>query len=344
MPLDRSDPEQYPQISTKEIARKLRPYAKANDKLAIKELAITAIGLITLWNLMWLSLSVSYFLTLLLALPAGGFLIRLFIIQHDCGHYSFFSTRKANNRVGRVLGIFTYSPYEDWRRDHALHHAWTGNLDHRGLGDIKTLTLQEYKDRKGWARLRYRIFRHPLFLFLIFPLYQFILRHRWPCNHAKGWQPLISTMTTNLAIAVSLVAMGLVVGWRELALVLIPLMIVGTSLGVWLFFIQHQFEETVWDRNEDWDMRDAAFHGSSFYDLPRPLAWITGNIGAHHIHHVSSRVPFYHLRDALDNIPELHEVPKLTLKQSLQCFRFALWDEEKKELLSFKEAGVPAFS
>lgn len=337
MPLDQKTSIPL-EISTKDIAGKLRDHAKPDNRRAIKELAITIIPLIILWNIMWLSLSLPYIFTIALGVPTAFFLMRLFIIQHDCGHDSFFETKKLNDRFGNVIGIFTYTPYEDWRHDHALHHAWSGNLDHRGFGDLVTLTLDEYESRAGWKRLRYWLFRQPILLFTIFPLYQFIVRHRWPTQNEGTWKPFISAMFTNLGIIVTTIAMASVVGWWNLLLIQAPIIVFASGIGVWLFFVQHQFEETHWDRNENWAMRDAAFHGSSYYDLPKPFMWVTGYIGAHHVHHLSSRVPSYRLPEALKAIPELDEVPKLTFVESLKCAHLALWDEKKREMLTFAAA------
>lgn len=338
MALDKTDFETSVQ-STKEIAQKLRAFAKPDNKRGAKELLITIVPLLTLWNLMWLSLSLPYAVTILLGIPTAGFLMRLFVIQHDCGHGSFFESRTLNNIAGAIIGVFTFTPYDDWRQDHALHHAWAGNLDHRGFGDIVTLTVKEYRARDFWGRLRYRVFRNPLFLFTIFPLYQFLLRQRFPTVMSESWGPFISVMATNVAILMLMVIFASVVGWWELFLIQAPIIVFATALGVWLFFVQHQFEDTLWDRSDNWQVRHAAFHGSSFYDLPKPLMWLTGYIGAHHVHHVSSRIPSYELPNALEAIPELHEVPKLTLWESLRCANLALWDEEKRELIGF--AGQP---
>jgi omega-6 fatty acid desaturase (delta-12 desaturase) len=305
---------------------------------SIVELAITAGPLVVLWILMWATLDLSYWLCLLLAVPAAGFLVRLFMLQHDCGHGAFFRHRLTNDWVGRLIGVLTLTPYDFWRRTHAIHHSTSGNLDRRGTGDIDTLTVHEYLARSRWGRLCYRVYRHPIIMFGVGPAYLFIVRHRLPVGLMRGgWQPWLSTMATNVAIAALVATMIWLVGVGAFLLVHIPIMVLAASIGVWLFYVQHQFEDTVWVHDRAWNLHEAALHGSSYYDLPRVLRWFTANIGAHHIHHLCSRIPCYRLPLVLRDYPDLRDIGQLTLVQSFRCVRLVLWDEGQQRLVSFRE-------
>jgi acyl-lipid omega-6 desaturase (Delta-12 desaturase) len=320
------------------LTRSLLQYRGANSGRSAVEILITIVPFAGLWFLMWLSLHIQYGLVLLLAVPTAGFLVRLFMIQHDCGHGSFFRNRPLNDWLGRAIGVLTLTPYDFWRRTHAVHHASSGNLDQRGMGDIDTLTVNEYLARSRWGRLRYRIYRHPLIMFGLGPAYLFVLQHRLPVGLMRaGWQPWLSTMATNLAIFLAAVGMIHVVGLVPLLLVQLPIMFVGASLGVWLFYVQHQFENTFWARGKAWSFCDAAVHGSSYYDLPIVLRWFTANIGIHHVHHLCSRIPFYRLPLALRLRPDLAKTGRLTLVQSVSCVRLVLWDETAGRLISFRK-------
>jgi omega-6 fatty acid desaturase (delta-12 desaturase) len=322
-----------------DLTRKLLRYCEPSVKRALFELAVTAIPLVVLWVLMWLSLSVGYWLTLLLAVPAAGFMVRLFIIQHDCGHGAFFRQRAANSWVGRVLGVLTLTPYDYWKHNHAIHHATSSNLDRRGIGDIELLTVEEYHSRSLINRSLYRCYRNPIVMFVVGPAYMFFLQHRLPFHQMRdGWRPWISTMATNAAIALSVTGMILLVGVRPFLMVHLPIMVMSASMGVWLFYVQHQFEGVAWARTGNWSHRDAALLGSSYYDLPGLLRWISGNIGIHHIHHLNSRIPYYRLPAVLRDFPELKMEGRLTLWGSLKGVRLSLWCEERKKLVSFKAA------
>ncbi len=293
-----------------------------------------------LWFAMWALSQVSPILTLLAAIPTAGMMVRLFMIQHDCGHSALFTSRMVNDWVGRAAGVLTLTPYDYWRQAHALHHAGSGNLDRRGFGDIDTLTIGEYLALDRLGRLRYRLYRHPLVMFGLGPAYLFILRHRLPFGAMKqGQMPWLSTLATNLAIAAVCGLLIYLVGLPAFLLIQLPVVIIGASIGVWLFYVQHQFERTHWERNPDWKHETAALHGSSYYDLPRPLMWITGNIGIHHLHHLSSRIPFHRLPQVLKDHPELKQIGRLTFWQSLKCVRLTLWDEKAKRLISFRDLG-----
>jgi omega-6 fatty acid desaturase (delta-12 desaturase) len=303
------------------------------------ELLITAGPFLLLWALACLALNVvGYWLSLIIMVPAAGFLVRLFMIQHDCGHGSFFRNRLINDWVGRLLGPFTFTPYGYWRRSHAVHHASSGNLDERGIGDITTLTVREYLELSRWGRLRYRIYRHPTVLFGIGPAYLFILQQRLPVGlMTKGWQPWVSAMATNAAIAALIVGTMWLVGVKPFLLVHLPIVMLAASIGVWLFYVQHQFEDTFWTEPPGWSLHEAALHGSSYYDLPAVLRWFTANIGVHHVHHLCSRIPYYRLPQVLRDYPELKGVGRLTLLESFGCVRLTLWDESCRRLISFKE-------
>ena len=320
-------------------SKALAAYRQPSEGRSISELAITALPLVALWLTMWASLHfVGYWLVLLLAIPAAGFLVRLFMIQHDCSHGAFFGHRVANDWVGRVIGVFTLTPNDFWRHTHAIHHAGSGNLDHRGIGDVITMTVAEYA-KLGWGRrLVYRLYRNPVVLFAIAPAYLFILQHRIPLGQMrKGWQPWISTMATNLGIAALAGGLIWLTGPGAFLMIHLPIVIVGASIGVWLFYVQHQFEHTSWEPDVDWSHPEASLHGSSHYDLPPVLRWFTANIGIHHVHHLSSRIPYYRLPEVLRAHPELAGLGRLTLLQSFGCVRLVLWDEARKRLVSFRE-------
>jgi omega-6 fatty acid desaturase (delta-12 desaturase) len=313
-------------------------YREPATSRSVFELLVTAVPFVILWTLMWGALGIGYWLCLLLAMPTAGFLMRLFMIQHDCGHGAFLRRRRTNDWVGRIIGVVTLTPYGMWRRSHAIHHAAVGNLDHRGLGDIITLTVDEYLALSPARRLGYRVYRYPAVMFVVMPAYLFLLHHRFPFGLAHaGWQPWLSTMGTNLAIAAVVVAMAWLIGIWSFLLIQGPIVLVAGSIAVWFFYVQHQFEGTQWAHEDDWSVLDAALHGSSHYELPRPLAWFTGNIGVHHVHHLCSRVPFYRLREVLDDHPDIAPIGRLTLAQSLRCATLALWDEQRQRLISFRE-------
>ena len=275
------------------LTHSLARYREPNHGRSVVEILITLVPFVLLWLLMWWSLRFGYAIYLLLAVPAAGFLVRLFMIQHDCGHGSFFRHRLVNDWVGRVIGVFTLTPYDLWRRAHGIHHATSGNLDRRGIGDIDTLTVREYLALSRWGRLGYRLYRHPIVLFGIGPAYLFILRQRLPFGlKGDGWMPWVSTMATNGAIALVVAGMMWWIGVGSFLLVHLPVAMLGGAIGVWLFYVQHQFEHTIWSDELNWNFSAAALYGSSYYDLPIVLRWFTANIGMHHVHHLCSRSRF----------------------------------------------------
>jgi omega-6 fatty acid desaturase (delta-12 desaturase) len=324
--------------------RILNRYREPSRLRSLVELAITVLPLVALWVAMWAAVAyVGYWLALLIAIPAAGFLVRLFMIQHDCGHGAFFPHKQVNDWIGRVIGILTMTPYDFWRRSHSMHHATSGNLDRRGMGDIDTLTVREYRGRSRLGRLQYRLYRHPLVMFGFGPAYLFLLQHRLPVGMMRGgWLPWVSTMATNAAMALAAGILIWFIGLQAFLLVHLPIMLLAASLGVWRVYVQHQFEHTSWHHNTNWDVHNAALHGSSHYDLPPVLRWFTANIGIHHVHHLCSRIPYYRLPSVLRDHPELGNIGRLTLAQSLGCVRLTLWDEDRRQLVSFRQARAAA--
>lgn len=322
------------------LSQRLTHYQTPSLSRGIVELAITAVPFALVWYAMyWASMRGYVWLYCALLPFAVGFLVRLFLIQHDCGHRAFLPAQRANDWVGRCLGVLTLTPYTHWRRAHAIHHATSGNLDRRGVGDIDTLTVAEYMARPHWMRWRYRIYRNPLLLLCIGPAFVFFLQNRIPAGFFRaGWRHWASTLGTNASIAGVVILMSGWIGLGPFLLVQGPIMLLSASVGGWLFYVQHQFEGTYWSRGDQWGFRDAALHGSSHYDLPSVLRWFTANIGMHHAHHLSSRIPFYRLPRAVGAEPELRNQDRLTLWQSFRCINLALWDEKSRRLVSFREA------
>ena len=319
----------------------LARYREPSHARSVVEIVITLLPLAALWALAWAAYYFGFWwMSLLLAAPAAGFLVRLFMIQHDCGHGAFFRHRLANDWVGRAIGVLTLTPYDFWRRTHAIHHASAGHLDRRGIGDVDTLTVGEYLALSWWGRLCYRVYRHPLIMFGVGPIYLFVLRQRLPLGLMReGWQPWLSTMATNFAIALVAAVLIWFIGIWPFLLIHLPITLLSGSIGVWLFYVQHQFEQTFWAHDGEWTLHEAALYGSSHYDLPAILRWFTANIGVHHVHHLCSRIPYYRLPRALRDHPELRGVSRVTLLQSFGCVRLALWDESRRRLISFREMG-----
>ncbi|KKX26185.1 fatty acid desaturase [Rhizobium sp. LC145] len=321
----------------------LSKYRQPRFGRSIFELFVTVLPFVAFWAGAYISVFQGFWPGLILVLPAAAFLLRLFMIQHDCGHGSFFARRRLDNWTGRILGVLTLTPYDYWRRAHAAHHATAGNLDERGVGDITTLTVAEYHALPLLRRLAYRLYRHPLVMFGIGPAWLFLFKQRLPFGMMKsGALPWVSTMATNLALAVLTAVMIWAVGLVPFLLIHLPVVLLAGAAGVWLFYVQHQFEETHWSKTEDWHFPEAALHGASHYDLPLVLRWITGNIGVHHVHHLSSRIPYYRLPEVLRDHPELVGIGRITLWQSLLCVRLVLWDERSGKLVSFREAAKAA--
>ncbi len=315
---------------------RLAAYKEPDLKRSVWQLASAAALYAGAWALMYASLGVGYWLTLLLAVPTAFLLVRLFIIQHDCGHGAFFRSPRAADIVGSIIGVLTLTPYHYWKKTHAMHHATSGNLEHRGFGDIDTLTVDEYLARSRWERFKYRVYRHPAVLFGVGAVLHFFVRHRLPTIVPRTWtRERRSILWTNVGLAGFVLLMGTLVGFREFLLVQLPVALLSCSIGVWLFYVQHQFEPTYWEHDERWAYHAAALEGSSYYRLPKLLQWATGNIGLHHIHHLNARIPNYRLQQVLDTYPELRRVATLTLKESFRCVRLVLWDERARKLVPF---------
>jgi len=323
--------------------RTLAKYREPVPLRSLLELAVTLLPFLGIWALAWWAHTISPWLSLPLALLNAAFLVRLFMIQHDCGHGAFFKDRRLGDWVGRGIGVLTLTPYDVWRRTHAIHHASTGNLDRRGIGDMPTLTVQEYRDRTLLGRAGYRLVRNPVFLFGIVPFYTFFLQNRVPVGLMRsGWRYWLSAMGTNLAIAAAVALLAWLGGADVLLLIYLPTTLLAAMAGMWLFYVQHQFEDTHWDREEDWNIQEAALHGSSYYDLPGVLRWVTANIGVHHVHHMASRIPFYRLSEVLRDHDILTKMKRMTLMDSFRCARLHLWDEKSRRLVSFKGARALA--
>lgn len=315
-------------------------YQQPDLRISIWQVINSFGGLFVSLILMYFSLRIGYWLTLLLALPAAGFVARIFIIQHDCGHGSFFKSRHATEIVGTLCSFFTLVPYKFWRKCHAIHHAHHAELEERGIGDVWTMTVDEYLAADWWKRIAYRVFRHPAFLFGIAPTINFVVLTRLPLGGEKAWHngEQASVWWTNLAIIGWMSLASYFLGFGTVAMIYLPIVFVAASVATWLFYVQHQFERTYWEHTHEWDYTMAAMQGSSYYELPRLLQWFTGNIGFHHIHHLSPRIPNYNLQKCHEQNPTFQKVVRLTIASSLQTIWLVLWDEKRSRLVTFHEA------
>jgi len=327
------------QVSNEVSLRRLvAPFAKPIPSRAIGQLLNTLIPFVALWALMAWSVVAKwgYGWTLLMAIPTAGLYVRLFIIQHDCGHGSFLANRRLDHMVGAFLGVITLFPYGYWKKTHAIHHATSGNLDRREFGDVAILTVREYESLPWHRRLGYRLYRSAPVLFVVGPFFQFLVKHRFPFDIPLAWKKeWASVLLNNAAILAVGWYIGSHLGWHTVLLVHVPIVMIAGAAGIWLFYVQHQFEEAYWERQETWDADEAAMQGSSFYDLPKWLHWWTGNIGYHHIHHLASKVPNYRLRECFESSALLQTAPRLSLRASFRCARLKLWDEEARRLVPF---------
>lgn len=332
-----SDSTEFKQLARR-LATHCRAYRETDAKRGIIQLITTLVPFAGLAAAMMASVAYEYYwLSALLTLPAAGFLIRLFIIQHDCGHGSFFRSRAANDLLGQAISLVTLTPYRNWRMVHAVHHATSGNLDRRGAGDINTLTVAEYRALSGLRRLAYRFYRNPAVHLLIGAPYQFILRQRVPFGGSfLTWGAWRSILSLNAAVAVLYGGGVFFFGLEPLLIVYLPIVVIASWIGGWMFFIQHQFENTYWRPGKDWDFHVAALQGSSYYVLPGFLNWFTGDIGLHHIHHLCGKIPNYRLQECLQASPELQRINRLTILDSLKSVRLALWDEDQNKMVGFR--------
>jgi acyl-lipid omega-6 desaturase (Delta-12 desaturase) len=325
--------------TTPSVAAILAPYRTPSLRRSLGQLLASAAPFALVWIAALLALRLGYWATLILAVLAAGFLLRLFMIQHDCGHGAFFRSHMANDALGTVIGLLTLMPYAYWRRTHAIHHKTSGDLDYRGIGDIETLTVREYWSRSTLRRLAYRAYRHPLVMLGIGPGYQFILKHRLPLDIPRTWiREWRSVLLGNLAILAVLLLARRTVGLTAFLGVQLPISLIAGSIGVFLFYVQHQFEDTYWREHPEWEFQAAGLQGSSYLVLPKVLQWFTANIGLHHIHHINSRIPNYRLQQSFDENPILQHVTHLTLRQAVGCLRLSLWDEDQQRLVSFRQA------
>ncbi|PEF40853.1 fatty acid desaturase [Bacillus wiedmannii] len=300
------------------------------------QLINTIVPFIILWYLAYKSLSVSYWLSVVPSLLAAGFMTRIFIIFHDCTHYSFFKSRPANRIVGTCMGVLTLFPFDQWGHEHSIHHATSGNLDKRGTGDIWTLTVDEYVASPFRLRLAYRLYRNPFVMFGLGPIYVFLLKNRFNRKGARQKERM-NTYLTNIIIVALIAILCWAIGWQSFLLVHGTIFLIAGSVGIWLFYVQHTFEDSYFEEDKDWEYVKAAVEGSSFYKLPKILQFLTGNIGFHHVHHLSPRVPNYKLEEAHNNTLPLKNVPTITLATSLRSLRFRLWDEKSNNFVTFKE-------
>jgi acyl-lipid omega-6 desaturase (Delta-12 desaturase) len=319
----------------------LAPYAKPRVGRSLVDIATSVAPYLALSALMYLTLNVSYLLALALAVPAAGFLVRVYIMFHDCTHGSFLPTKRANAWLGSALGLLVFSPFQSWRHNHAVHHATAGDLDRRGVGDLPTVTVAEYNASSWRARLGYRLFRNPFVMFGLGPIYAMVVQPRIVPRSAR---PRIkrNVIFTNVALVALIGGLCWLIGWRAYLLVQAPTLLLAGAVGVWLFYVQHQFEDAYWESSEDWTYADAALRGSSYLRLPQPLRFFTGNIGLHHVHHLSARIPNYNLQRAHDDNAIFHDVPTLSLWDGLRAVRLKLWDEDRGRMVTFAEARAAA--
>jgi acyl-lipid omega-6 desaturase (Delta-12 desaturase) len=316
----------------------LKEYETPSRRKVAFQLLNTLVPYLALLMLMDLTMrwQLPYGITLLLAIPAGALLVRIFIFFHDCAHGSYVASPTGLKVLGTFLGLLVFTPFGEWRHSHGIHHSTSGNLDRRGIGDVWTMTADEYTASSPLRRLAYRAYRNPFVMFGLGPFFTFVLAHRVP-GRGAGRSQVLSVILTDVLLAVVLVACGLTIGIKEYLLIQMPIMVIGGAGGVWLFYVQHQFDPSYWARTEEWNSMEAAMQGASYYKLPRLLQWISGNIGFHHIHHLRPRIPNYNLQKALDETPELQLPDPLLLGRSLRSVRLKLWDEKERLLLTFAE-------
>ncbi len=325
------------ELSWQEVVNK---YRYPNLKSSIWQVANSMVPYFILFYLMYRSLEISYWLTLLLAIPSGGFLIRIFIIFHDCGHGSLFRSKKVNDILGSITGLLTFTPYFQWRKNHAIHHAHAGDLDQRGVGDVWTLTVKEFVALPSWKRITYQVYRNPLAMFVLGPLFGLLISQRFVTS-TSGKKERYSVHGTNLGIVGIILLMSASMGLKSYLMIQLPIVMVGFMVGFWLFYVQHQFEGVYWERHEKWDYLTEALEGSSFYKLPKVLQWFTGSIGFHHIHHLNPRIPNYYLEKCYQENLIFQSVKPITIRSSLKSLSFRLWDEETRKMVGY--GGLKAY-
>jgi acyl-lipid omega-6 desaturase (Delta-12 desaturase) len=325
------------QSAREDLIQSVSKYAQPDYRKAFWQILNTFVPYIGLWALMIFSVlhGFPYWITLLLSVAAAGFLVRIFILFHDCCHVAFFPSRRANRILGYIAGIMTFTPFEDWQRTHVIHHSASGDLDRRGVGDIWTLTVDEYLSASRLKRFAYRFFRNPLFLFTIIPLVLFLIIQRFSSTGAKK-RERNSVFFTNAAIAAIITVMSLTLGFQNYLLIQLPVIMMAASAGMWLFYVQHQYGDVYWSRHQSWDLTLSGLEGSSYYKLPKVLQWIVGNIGLHHIHHVKANIPNYNLQRCYDEVMALQAISPLTISKSLKSLWLNLWDEQRQKLVSFR--------
>ncbi|MEK4701382.1 fatty acid desaturase [Solibacillus sp. FSL R7-0668] len=323
---------------TKQLRKDVAPFAKSETRLSIQQLLNTLVPLLLIWGAGYFLLQYSPWYTALCSVIASGFVVRTFIIFHDCTHGSFFKSKKANDIIGNITGIFTSFPYEKWKREHTIHHATSSNLDKRGIGDIDMLTVDEYLEKSKMGRLGYRLYRNPLVMFGLGPLFMVLVLNRFNRKDAKRKERL-NTYFTNIVLLAICAVLIFVNGWATFLLVHGLTLFIAGALGIWLFYIQHTYEDSYFEVDSDWDYVKAAVEGSSYYKLPKVLQWVTGNIGFHHVHHLSPRIPNYKLEDAHESVKPLQQATTITIKTSLESLRYKLYDPENYRFVSFKEAA-----
>ncbi|MDQ6420041.1 fatty acid desaturase [Paenibacillus sp. LHD-117] len=319
-----------------QLKKSVAPFEKNDLKVSVRQLANTLLPLIVLWAAAYYSLNISYWLTLGIGVIASAFVVRTFIIFHDCCHGSFFGSKRANDILGIITGVITLVPYQQWKNAHAIHHATSSNLDKRGVGDLWILTVDEYAALTPLNKLAYRAYRNPLVMFGLGPIFVFVLQYRFNRKSARRKEKL-NTYLMNALIVGVYALMGWALGWQAFLMVQGPIFYLSGVLGIWLFYVQHQFEESYFEKDDEWSYVKAAVEGSSYYKLPKLLQWLTGNIGFHHVHHLSPKVPNYYLEDAHEATPPLQKATTITILQSLESLRFRLWDERDKRFVSFRD-------
>ena len=329
------------QENTKNLRKQVAPFEKSTTKQSVWQIINTVGPFILLWFLAYQSLAVSYWLALVPIILAAGFLTRIFIIFHDCTHHSFFKNRRANRAVGTAMGVLTLFPFDQWGHEHSVHHATSGNLDKRGTGDIWTLTVDEYLAAPLKLRLAYRFYRNPIVMFGLGPIWVFLLKNRFNRKGARK-KEVMNTYLTNVLIVTLMAVLWVTVGWQAFLLVHGSIFMLAGAIGIWLFYVQHTFEDSYFEEDKDWEYVKAAVEGSSFYKLPKLLQFLTGNIGFHHVHHLSPRVPNYKLEEAHNETVPLQNVPTISLATSLKSLRFRLWDEKAKNFVGFKDVKALA--